>query len=77
MILEVNFVNRERVSSSSIKSIGYDPDAEILEIELRNGGIYQYFHVPNKVYDDLINASSKGRYFSVYIKPAYRFRRVK
>jgi len=70
-------VNRERVSSSSIKSVGYDPDPEILEIELQQGSIYQYFSVPKKVYDDLINAFSKGRYYAVYIKDKYRYRRIK
>ena len=70
-------MNRERVSSSSIKSVGYDPDAEILEVELGHGGVYQYFDVPGRVYDDLINASSKGRYFNVYVKDVYRFRRLK
>jgi len=60
-----------------MRSIGYDPDNEILEIELRNGGIYQYFQVPAEEYDSLINAESIGRYFAKIIKTEYRFRRVK
>ena len=70
-------MTRQRVSSSSIRSVGYDPDTEILEIELRNGGIYQYFQVPAKEHDSLVNAASIGRYYAKIIKPAYKFRRVK
>lgn len=70
-------MTRQLVSSSSIKSVGYDPDAKILEIELQRGGIYQYFEVPKRVYEDLINASSKGRYFTSYVRNEYRYRQVK
>lgn len=69
-------MKRERVSSTSITSIGYDPDAKILEVELR-AGIYQYFGVPAKVFDDLRNAASKGRYYSKFIRDAYKYRKVK
>lgn len=70
-------MNRQRVSSSSIKSVGYNPDAEILEVEFHNGGVYQYFDVPTRTHEDLINAFSKGKYYTVYIKDAYLYRRIK
>jgi hypothetical protein len=70
-------LNRQSVSSSSIKSVGYDPDAEILKVEFHKSGIYQYFGVPTRVHEDLINAFSKGKYYTVYIKDAYSFRRIK
>ncbi len=70
-------MNRQRVSSSSIRSIGYDPDNEILEIELRHGGIYQYFQVPTQEHESLISAESIGRYYAKVIRPAVRFRQVK
>lgn len=70
-------MTRIRVTSSSIRSIGYDPQGMILEIELRNGGIYQYFRVPAKEHDSLLKAESIGRYYAKVIKPNYKFRRVK
>jgi hypothetical protein len=70
-------MNRKPVSSSSIRSIGYDPDAKILEVELQNGGIYQYFQVPRETHDDLINAASIGRYYSKYVRDSYKYRKVK
>jgi hypothetical protein len=71
-------MTRVRVSSSNLASIGYDPDNQILEVEFRNGGVYQYFDVPEHVHRDLMAASSHGRYFGVYVKNAgYRFRKIK
>lgn len=70
-------MTRHRVSSSSIRSIGCDPDNKILGIELRNGGIYQYFQVPAAEHESLLSAASIGRYYTKIIKPAYKFRCVK
>ncbi|MEQ1762067.1 MAG: KTSC domain-containing protein [Pyrinomonadaceae bacterium] len=71
-------MTRQRVSSTSIRSIGYDADHRILEVEFRNDGIYQYFDVPREEYDDLVGAASIGRYYSKIIKPTYtRFRKVR
>ena len=63
-------MERTTVQSSNIISIGYDPNSSTLEIEFKNG-IYQYFGVPQNVFDDLINAGSKGTYFSQNIKNTY------
>jgi hypothetical protein len=49
----------------------------ILEIELRNGGVYQYFQVPPEAHESLVGASSIGGHYTRFIKPAYRFRKVK
>lgn len=42
-------MNRKSVTSSNIASIGYDETSETLEIEFKNGGVYQYFDVPQGV----------------------------
>lgn len=70
-------MQRQRVSSSSIRSIGYEPDNKILEIELKSGGLYQYFDVGQEVYSDLLEAASVGRYYTKYVRNVYRFRKVK
>jgi hypothetical protein len=71
-------MDRIPVSSSNLRSIGYDSNEEILEIEFHSGGIYQYFGVPLSRYEGLINASSKGSYFDGYIKKAgYRYRKIR
>lgn len=71
-------MNRTPVSSSSLASVGYDPENMVLEIEFYSGGIYQYFNVPESVYDGLTNADSHGKYFDVYIKKGgYSFQKIR
>jgi len=70
-------MDRRRVSSSNLESVGYDVNYEILEIKFHSGGIYQYFNVPLEKFDSLIIASSKGSYFATYIKNRYRFRKIR
>lgn len=44
-------MKRQSVESSNLASIGYDAENEILEVEFKHGGVYQYFDVPENVYD--------------------------
>jgi hypothetical protein len=64
------------VSSSDIRSVGYDPSSSTLEVEFVSGGIYHYFDVPEHLYHGLLNAPSKGRFLHQYIKFNYRYQRV-
>lgn len=81
--------NRTRVDSSALASVGYDPAAELLELEFRphrsrsrgmmgaaRGRVYRYFNVPVGIYGSLMSASSKGSYFSNYIRGYYDYERV-
>jgi KTSC domain len=61
-------MDRVPVSSSSMASIGYDPDTLTLEIEFRNGAVYQYASVSQGEYEGFISSASKGAYFNSYIK---------
>lgn len=61
-------MNRVQVMSSDLASVGYDKETQVLEIEFRNGSIYQYFNIPESIYSGLMSASSHGRYFVAYIK---------
>jgi hypothetical protein len=69
-------MNRIPVSSSDLRSVGYDTTTQTLEIEFHSGGIYQYFNVPPSVHQSLMNAGSLGQFFYAYIKNNYRYTRV-
>jgi len=70
-------MERTRVRSSNLASVGYDETNETLEIEFNNGGVYLYLDVPSSVYAGLMSASSHGAYFDSNIKKAgYRFRKI-
>ncbi len=69
-------MERYSVASSNISSIGYDAGTETLEVEFLSGAIYQYYNVPQNMYDQLMQAGSKGRFLNTYIKNAYPYSRV-
>ena len=49
----------------------------ILEIEFLNGAVYQYYDVPQSIYDGLMAADSHGKYFAAYIKKGgYRYAQI-
>lgn len=71
-------MERTRVSSSNLGSVGYDPATRVLEVAFLNGGVYQYSGVPASVYSGLMSASSHGSYFDAHVKKAgYSFRKVR
>lgn len=71
------FMDRLPVDSTNLSSVGYDPQNKVLEIEFKNGNIYQYFSVPENINLGLISASSAGKYFNSNIKDIYRYTQVK
>ena len=56
--------------------IGYDPPTQTLEVFFKSGGIYQYFDVPERIYEDLKKAESPGGYLNREIRGRYRYARV-
>ncbi len=73
---EIEKMEREMVESSTVLSVGYDSATETLEVEFKNGGIYQYYNVPVPLYQEFMASESKGKFLHVYIKPAYPCSRV-
>lgn len=69
-------MERQNVNSSSLKSIGYDLDLATLEIEFLNNSIYQYFDIPENIYDSLMSANSHGTYLAENIKGVFKYRRI-
>ncbi len=65
-------MNRYSVESSNIASAGYDPASLTLEIEFKNGRLYQYYDVPQQTYDEFMGSASKGTYLNNVIKKQFR-----
>lgn len=68
-------MNMIPVSSSNISSIGYD--GTNLYVLFNSGGLYEYFDVPQSIYNELMSASSHGSYLANYIKGCYRYQRIR
>jgi KTSC domain len=64
-------MRRKSVSSSSVTSVGYDSETRTLEIEFNSGSVYEYNEVPPEIYQGLMEAPSKGRYFANEIRGQY------
>lgn len=69
-------MQRDPVSSSNIAEVGYDAPSMTLEIAFSDGGVYQYFEVPETVYQEFMRASSKGKFFHANIKDSYRYQKA-
>lgn len=69
-------MERTRVSSTNIASIGYDLAKSTLEVEFRDGAIYQYYGVSAAIHHDFMGAPSKGSFLDQHIKSKFRYRRV-
>jgi hypothetical protein len=69
-------MERERISSSSLASVGYKDG--ILEVEFRKtGDVYQYFNVQQEIFLSLMKARSRGAYFTRHIRENYEFKKLK
>ena len=48
------------VESSHIKAIGYDEATQVMRVEYTQAS-YEYSNVPKNIYEQIMNADSKGR----------------
>jgi len=62
--------------SSVIDHFSYEASPGNLKIKFVSGLIYQYEHVPIKVYHMLKAAGSKGSYFNHYIKGKFNYQQI-
>lgn len=62
------------VDSSNIEAIGYDPDNQELHVRfLKSGETYVYYGVDEWVYQEFMQADSKGSYLNMNIREAYQY----
>ncbi len=69
-------MQRILVHSSNIRSVGYDSNAGVLEVEFDSGDVYQYFNVPDHIYRSLMASGSHGTFLNDYIRYNYRYQKV-
>lgn len=69
--------SRTQLHSSVLLAVAFSESKKILELEFRSGSIFQYLDVPPSVYQDLLNAESKGRFYNRRIKKHYKSQKVK
>ncbi|ELC8418763.1 KTSC domain-containing protein [Clostridium perfringens] len=68
-------MNMIPVSSSNLVAVDYDSSTATLRVAFHSG-VYDYYNVPQNIFEGLLNASSKGKYHHAFIKNSYRYSQV-
>ena len=68
----VSRIKRVPVESTALATAGYSKKLRALEIEFRNGAIYRYLEVEPDLYEALLKAPSKARFYDQNIRHRYR-----
>jgi hypothetical protein len=69
-------MTRHPVVSSSLAAIGYNATARLLEVQFRNGRVYEYLQVDAQAHHALVTAESIGTYFNQHVREHHEFRRI-
>lgn len=64
------------VESTTLATVDYDEKLKRLQLEFCSRAVYLYFGVPAAVYEALLGAPSKGRYFNRAIRGRYPYRQI-
>ena len=70
-------MDRKKVISSSIRSIGYDERNRVLEVEFNDGRVNQYSAVSAEVHRRLISAPSIVSYFRDNVEESFTAKRLR
>lgn len=63
------------MTSAATQWMNYDPAAQVLEVEFASGAVYEYFDVPETVYQDFIAAPSHGKFFAYHFRDHFPYRK--
>ena len=71
-------MERKTVTSSLLKSVGYDAATETLEVQFKNNDkfLYRYAEVPMVVALKMSQSESMGKFYLREIKPVYKCTRI-
>ena len=69
-------MERKRVNSSKLRSVGYDEATRTLEVEMSNGQVFQYIGVYPEVHRRLMAAPNPTSFFDDKIAEEYTPKRV-
>lgn len=64
-------MHSQTIDSTVLAAAAYDDARAVLEVEFRDGTVYQYRGVPRQTFQDLCRAESKGGYFNRQIRSRF------
>jgi hypothetical protein len=69
-------MNWQPFESKLLNSAAYDAKPRILYPRFRSGDVYRYFDFPAELYQQFLDAESRGRYFLAHIRNHFRYERL-
>jgi hypothetical protein len=69
-------MERTPIESSMLNSYGYDFETKTLEVEFKNGDLYQYAGVPQDLYAEMAKAPSAGKFFSANVRGRFAHQKL-
>lgn len=70
-------LERIDLDSTALAWVGYLSEQGVLRVGLRTGRNYDYVDVPARVYQELLAAESKGRYYNLHIRNEFPCRKIR
>lgn len=68
-------MQRVAFTSTLLQAAAYQDQWAILELEFRGGAVYHYLGVPQRTWQELLRAESKGGYFNQHIRNCFAYLR--
>jgi hypothetical protein len=64
------------VASSNVGEVGYDAGDQALQVRYLNNRTYVYSGVPEAIFQELLNAPSKGSFLNRVVKGSYPYHEI-
>lgn len=64
-------IQMQPAQSSTVSAHGYDPASRTMQVQFKNGNVYQYKGVPQEIFNNYKNSESQGSYHQQNIKGRY------
>jgi hypothetical protein len=64
-------MERMKVLSSIIRTVGYDEQTRLLEVEFNDKKVGRFINIPPETYDRMMKAQSVGKFFIQNIRDRY------
>jgi hypothetical protein len=62
--------------SSTIAGFEYSTQDQVLTVEFKDGARYNYFDVPESIFEGMKGAVSKGQFLAQQLRGTYRYARL-
>ncbi len=67
----------DRIDSDALDGVRYDPASRTLTVKFAGGGTYEYYGVPERLYQDLLSAQPHPWAEVGEVVKSHRYRRIR